>query len=229
MKTQIYKLGGCLLIAAAVLCGGQALADQPTPVTCGSVIVAPGEYYLASNCAGRGIRINASDVHLKLNGHTMTGDGDSAGLQVTGASFGTAVSQVRIKGPGTITNYGTGIFFEFVSDSHVEQVTSVGNNYDGLWFNFRCNNNHVNNSVFSGNGGHGLETGPNCSDNHLNNNEADSNFDGIFLSPGATSNQINGNTALGNQVFDLEDQNPNCDDNQWKGNKFVKANQPCVD
>lgn len=227
MKTQIIKLGGCLLIAAAVLCGGQALANPPTPVTCGSVITAPGEYYLASDCAGQGITISASNVYLKLNGHTMDGGpGGFIGLDVLPA--GPSVSQVHIEGPGTITHYQYGIVFDLVSDSHVEQVTSVGNQLFGFLLLQMSTNNHVNNSVFSGNGA-GLRLGSGCTDNHVNNNEADSNDFGISVSVRSTSNQINGNTALGNRIFDLDDDNPGCDDNRWKGNKFVTANQPCID
>jgi parallel beta-helix repeat protein len=225
MNTQIIKLGGCLLIAAAALCGGQALAKPPTPVTCGSIITAPGEYYLAGDCTGPGITIRASKVHLKLNGHTMDGGPlgrFNDGLTVAGAS------NVHIEGPGTITNYREGIDFSVVSDSHVEQVTSVKNHDAGLVLR-DSTNNHVNNSVFSENAA-GVALVINSRDNHLNNNEANDNtFIGIGLNPGSTGNQINGNTALGNGLFDLFDANPDCDDNQWKGNEFDTANMPCID
>ena len=48
-----------------------AAASPPKAVTCGEAITAPGHYFLASDCSGDGIRIEASGVRLKLAGHTM--------------------------------------------------------------------------------------------------------------------------------------------------------------
>ncbi len=36
------------------------------------------------------------------------------------------------------------------------------------------------------------------------------------------------NEASGNVRHDGSDFNPNCDNNRWAGNAFVKVNQPCV-
>ena len=89
-------------------------------------------------------------------------------------------------------------------------------------------NTHVNNNVFSANQT-GVAVSASSSDNHLDNNQASGNgFQGIGVELGSTSNHINGNTALMNGVFDLQDQNANCDDNKWNGNTFVTANQPCI-
>ena len=61
--------------------------------------------------------------------------------------------------------------------------------------------------------------------------------------PGALNNVIQGNTSVGNAVrptithpvfaptggaFDLHDQNPNCDNNQWFGNRYRTASPPCT-
>jgi len=50
-------------------------------------------------------------------------------------------------------------------------------------------------------------------------------FTGISLS--ATQNDISGNAALDN-AEDMFDNAPDCDDNQWQGNRFETANQPCI-
>jgi parallel beta-helix repeat protein len=238
MKTSILfgtkkRLSRLILLTGlvAVASIGSALAKPPTPVTAGSIITAPGEYYLAGDCTGPGITILASNVHLMLNGHTMTGlRFNHSGVEVEGAS------NVHIEGPGTITNFFEGIQFgddegaqsSAVSNSHVEQVTCVNNTDAGIVLR-ASNNNHVNNSVFSGNGG-GIGLILNSSDNHVDNNEADSNsFYGIAVAIGSTGNHINGNTALDNRFLDLLDENPNCDDNQWNGNEFDTANMPCID
>jgi parallel beta-helix repeat protein len=199
------------------------MADPPTAVTCGSVITAPGDYYLAGDCTGPGITINASGVHLKLDRHTMIGLGPIGGLGL--GAFN--VSNVHIEGPGTITNYFSNIYFSGVSDSHVEQVTSVNSGGDGFIL-LSSTNIHANNNVFSMNGRAGVFLQTNSNDNHLNNNQTNGNrFIGIRVVSGS-SNHINGNTALGNPAIDLDDDNANCDDNKWNGNTFNTANQPCI-
>jgi len=225
MKTSILLGTATGLLAA--LSAAPAMADPPTPVTCGNVITAPGEYVLASDCTGLGITIAASDVHLKLNGHTMTGLGIFT--QVAGI-LAFSASDVHIEGPGTIQLYTHGIRFDTVTNSHVEQVTCIHTD-TGLLLNPQTTNTHVDNNVFSmtDGGGPGIHCQNFTSDNHLNNNQTFSNtHDGILISPAATNYHVNGNTALGNIGFDLEDDNANCDANMWNGNTFVTANQPCI-
>ena len=207
----------------AAVSADPAMAAPPTPVTCGSIITAPGQYVLAGDCTGNGITITASDVHLKLDGHTMT----AAFFPLDGL-VAINVSHVHIQGPGTIRFYRFGIEFGGVSDSHVEQVTSV-NNSDVGFVLYNVTNIHVNNSVFSMNSGDGLVFEENSTDNHVDNNQTLGNGAfGILLVTGSTSNHVNGNTALGNGVNDLEDDNPNCDNNKWNGNRFNTASQPCI-
>ena len=202
------------------------MAAPPTPVTCGTPIIAPGQYVLAGDCMGAGITITASDVHLKLNGHTMTGTGGSDGINASN------VSHVHIEGPGTIRSFFMGILFTTVSDSHIEKVTVINNSQFGLFLTQQTKNTHVNNNVFSMNTVGGIFGDAGTSDNHLDNNQVINNNSavglGIFLNSGATNYHINGNTALG-QFLDLGDNNPNCDDNKWNGNTFVTTNQPsCI-
>ena len=215
---------GILLAGVLIVCAGQAAADTPTGVTCGSVIAAPGQYFLAGDCMGAGITITASDVHLKLNGHTMTGSLPFVFFDGVSASN---VSHVHIEGPGTITNYNNGINFVGVSDSHVEQVSSTANRR-GLYLFNSTTDTHVNNNVFSMNVLEGMIVDM-SSDNHLNNNQSIGNGTyGIDVAAGATGNHVNGNTALGNGVDDLFDGNISCDNNKWNGNTFVSRNQTCI-
>jgi len=204
----------------AAVSAGPAMANRPTPVTCGSVITAPGEYFLASDCSGAPINILASHVHLKLNGHTITGGGTDAGITLFN------VSHVHVEGPGTVKSYEFGVGSFTASDSHVERVTCINNDV-GLEFFSGSTNNHVNNNVFSMNGSAGLAGDSNTSDNRVDNNQVNNNSLGIHLVASATDYHVNGNTALGNGV-DLEDDNANCDDNKWDGNRFVTANQSCI-
>jgi parallel beta-helix repeat (two copies) len=50
----------------------------------------------------------------------------------------------------------------------------------------------------------------------------------VGISLGGTQNEIGGNTAVGNGREDMFDSAPNCDDNRWLGNRFVTANQSCI-
>ncbi len=75
------SLGILLAGVLSAIAGVARAADgPPTPVTCGSAISASGQYVLAGDCNGPGITITASDVHLKLMGHTMTGLPSSEGI-----------------------------------------------------------------------------------------------------------------------------------------------------
>ena len=216
---------GILLAGVLSAIAGVALAaGPPTAVTCGDTITAPGQYFLLGDCRGAGITITASDVHLKLAGHTMTG---SLPLVFDGVSASN-VSHVHIEGPGTITNYNNGINFVRVSDSNVEQVSSTANRR-GLYLFNSTTDTHVNNNIFSRNALTGVLVVEVSSDNHLNNNETISNGTyGIGVATGSTGNHVNGDTALGNGLFDLFDGNPNCDNNKWNGNTFVSANMSCI-
>jgi Periplasmic copper-binding protein (NosD) len=211
---------GILLAGVLIVGAGQAAADSPTGVTCGSAITASGQYFLMGDCTGAGITITASDVHLKLMGHTMDGFPSSpAGIQAT------SVSHVHIEGPGTITKYTVGIAFVGVSDSHVEQVSCTAN-LTGLVLQ-NCTNTHVNDNVFSMNST-AVAVTASSSDNHVNNNQATFNrTEGIGVEAGSISNHINGNTALFNGV-DLVDGNGNCDNNMWNGNTFTSAIPSCI-
>lgn len=63
----------------------------------------------------------------------------------------------------------------------------------------------------------------------------------LGANPGSLNNRIVGNTSVGNavlptiasaafgtQAFDLNDQNPNCDNNFWFANRYRTANPPCT-
>ncbi|TMQ65295.1 MAG: right-handed parallel beta-helix repeat-containing protein [Candidatus Eisenbacteria bacterium] len=63
----------------------------------------------------------------------------------------------------------------------------------------------------------------------IQSSEASNNvLQGIRLTFGARSNLVQSNKAFGNGTFDLEDDNPACDANTWKSNKFGTANQSCI-
>ena len=179
-------------------------AAPPTPISTCTTINASGHYELVAHLTNFGtcIIITANHVHLKLNGHTITGPFNFAdlfsGIQAVG------VSHVDIQGPGTITNFGRGLDFAGVDFSDVKGVTATGN-----FFGFVVNRDFANNpnnlseknlfreDTATGNTAHGF-TLNGASNNHFLNNTASNNgANGILLFDG-TSNQVKDNTTDGN-------------------------------
>lgn len=277
MRRRICVLGILLFTVASVfalkqITIGRALAAAPTAVTtCGTVINTPGSYQLANdlvNCPGDGIDIVSSNVTLILNGHQISGSDNGQELNTYGIAVGigvaTGVSEVQIKGPATVSNFGQGgLGFEGVSFSSVVGVTSTGNKF-GFTVNaaFGANNpslrsvhNKFNGNTAAGNAGHGF-TLNGADQNTFRGNEASGNglipqgsglllFDAtgnivegntfdqntgagvLAVAPSGPNNTIRGNTAQGNETFDLEDDNPGCA-NIWQGNTFDTASQSCI-
>ena len=71
---------------------------------------------------------------------------------------------------------------------------------------------------------HTLTTGNTVDTNVVTNNA----FTGLAVVEDATDNNLTGNQGSGNGRFDGADRNPDCDNNNWVANRFVRVNQPCV-
>ncbi len=122
-----------LLVVVVVLClATTALAGlPPTPInSCYVTIDAPGVYILTADltCPGPDTAItiaapsgNVSNIVLKLNSHTLTGDGTSTGIDFEGAT------STLVLGPGTITGFNLGINM-YASTGTVAGVTLTLNN-----------------------------------------------------------------------------------------------------
>lgn len=187
----------------------------PTVVisTCPTVITQPGTYSLANDllCVNTdGIDIQASNVTLLLNRHTITQDSADFGLVHVGISAGVGLpagsTNVQIIGSGTITGFVEGVNFEQVSNSLVEDVISTGNFFGFVvngGFSAGCNQacpstGNIfagNTSTFNNQHGFTLNGGNN---NTFNANNASNNgADGILLFI-ATGNNVTGNTLNNN-------------------------------
>jgi parallel beta-helix repeat protein len=102
-----WRLGAVLGVlascgAAVGLAGPATAAAKVTSLTSCQDITAPGDYRLDADVSGANgatcFSIDASDVTLNLNGHTITG----TAIYVAGPN-------AKIVGPGTVTDAGTGI------------------------------------------------------------------------------------------------------------------------
>jgi parallel beta-helix repeat protein len=108
-----------LIITATMLFSSYALAAPPTPISsCGTVINASGNYFLAQNliCTGStAVIIAASKVDLDLKGFTIDGGGASGfGISTSSSQMAStgdlslclAVTNIHIHG-GTVKGYGS--------------------------------------------------------------------------------------------------------------------------
>lgn len=188
---------------------------NPTVVisTCPTVITQPGTYSLANDllCFNTdGIDIQASNVTLMLNRHTITQDSAHFGLVHVGISAGVGLpagsTNVQIIGSATITGFVEGVNFEQVSNSLVEDVISTGNFFGFVvngGFSAGCNQacpstDNIfagNTSTFNNQHGFTLNGGNN---NTFNANNSSNNGAGGILLFVATGNNVTGNTLNNN-------------------------------
>ncbi len=211
----------CLLLALGV-----ADTQAATQVSCGDIINAPGQYELKADCASTdpkkpAITISASHVYLYLKNHVMKSDTkDSAGkgIEVDNAS------DVTIVGPGKITNFIEGIFFDTTTNSSVMLVNSSGNQ-QGIHLHGKSINNLLTTNQTDSNGSNGIALEPESSNTRVYANSMCSNQTGITVNRGSMHNDIIGNKARGNGTQDLQDDNTDCGGNTWFANTFTRANQ----
>lgn len=165
----------------------------------------------------------------------FTGSNDNDGIRIeptyAGTAFVMASNQIL---NNTVTGNGLdGIAIFARSPGNVIRGNTSNNNGlfrsvarrgDGIIvFNF-SDRTTIQNNFTSGNGDNGIRIrGP------------------IGVNAGSLNNVIQFNTSVGNAVlptipsaafgtaaYDLNDQNPNCDNNQWLANRYRTANPPCT-
>ncbi len=188
-------------------------------------------------------------------------DGDHPGTRgvardnlVSGNSItGNIISRDRVT-PNSTDNDGIRVENDAVFNTFTDNRVS-GNGLDGISLFADTADNVVRNNHVDGNGfyrttarrGSGIivftRSTRNVVENNLVTGNADSGIDirqPVSTFPGATSNRIINNTAIGNSArpfiphpvfgpsFDLKDGNANCDANVWSANRYRTFNQPCV-
>lgn len=111
---------GALAFAGLLIALVASAAPAASSDVCEQTIIADLTLTHDLVCSGNGLSIGASDVTLKLNGHSIIGP--SRALPVSGVSV-IGVSDIEIVGPGTITNFRTGILIQNSYDVEVSHVT----------------------------------------------------------------------------------------------------------
>jgi hypothetical protein len=124
----VFAVDGVILIDQnRALAGNVTPGDSPGfPVS----ITQPGSYRLSGNLtvpAGTtGVAIQADHVTLDLNGFRIAGEGAGGLFGVTtGENFGNlSLAGITVRN-GTITNFGTGVFFPAVNPDDSSEVTQI--------------------------------------------------------------------------------------------------------
>jgi parallel beta-helix repeat protein len=187
--------------------------------SCPITITTPGVYHVTQdlNCSGGGaaIQVNADNVTVLLDGHTITGPG----------SMVSSADAVFVNGDncsvsgGMIQNFDTAVNLEGSSCSasgltitHCNFGVELGGNGE----------------TASGNMITGADIGILIGEveNTVTGNTCNNNSTGIEEDGGECT--ITGNTALGNAVVDLQSDIFMCEGDTWSDNCFGTANKPCI-
>lgn len=179
-----------------------SLANTPGDATTLYKISMPGHYYLTGDLVGvagkRGIRIDADDVTIDLEGFALRGPGSSTGIADRESEELPNIKNLTVRN-GTVEGWSEGLGMFNCSSARVEDVTFTGNASSGLTFNGLL---MVRSCAAYGNGGSGFE---NQGSGQFIDCISSYNAGGFFVSDGqiidctARSNQygitLNGSTA----------------------------------
>jgi hypothetical protein len=226
--------------ASVILTVHQPLATlaQEDGDLCREAITGNLELTSDMTCEGDGIRVEGSDLTIRLNGFTIRGpgsDSNTTGILVEEAS------EVRIRGPGMVTGFGTGVAYtdasggamrdvyvrendigvllDATTDTHVKQ-DHVSDSRIGV-LNRASDNTEVENVIMSRNDeGIRLE----------NSISVDLDFDiimdsqtGIYLDENSIDNEVFYNIMFRNEEIDVTFANPG-----EGGNENTFGNNDCV-
>jgi parallel beta-helix repeat protein len=230
-----------LTVGAFLAFAGAAQAAATPISSCSYLISAPGDYELVADldCGnGGGVLIDSSDVHVSLNGHSISH------AFVALWWYANDLDNVTVSGPGTILSSSYGVYVNPGTHAVVDGIT-ISSTSNPVTTNTSGPGNSVHGVTASG-GSYAFQiygpadvSGNSCSGNavgiyvgigpaDVHGNTCNNNTDyGIYVSSDS-GNLIHANTALGNGSFDAIDTAPDCGTNQWYGNLFGTFSPPCA-
>ena len=212
--------------AASVILTVQPLATlaQEDVDLCGEAIIGDLELTSDVTCEGDGIRVEGSDLTIHLNGFTIRGPGSASN---TTGIFVEEASEVRIRGPGMVTGFGTGVAYmdarggvmrdvyvrdndigvllDASTDTHVKQNHVSDNRIIGV-FNRASNNTEIENVIMGGNN-EGIRLEKSVSVDLDFNILMDSRT-GIYLDEQSLDNEVFYNVMFRNEGIDVTLANP---------------------
>jgi archaellum component FlaG (FlaF/FlaG flagellin family) len=111
-------------MTAIVMLTKSTTSAQESEDLCGTQVT--GDLELSSDlvCNGDGLNVTATNLTIHLNGHTIRGpgaDSNTTGIRVDG------VREVRIRGPGLVTGFGTGIAYTGSSGGSIRDAYLLRN------------------------------------------------------------------------------------------------------
>lgn len=183
-----------LLIMGLIAALAVPATAAATHVGCGSVITT--KTTLDSDigpCPGDGLIVAANNVVLNLNGHTITGTGNGAGVRAA------LVTGVVIKN-GTVTGFHTGVQLD-EADGNVVRAVTASQNVRGINVSGSDNNKVVLNTL-TNNGGDAIRLGL-SSGNGVRGNVVTGNVFGISIADGSTNNVVSENQVTSNSAFGI--------------------------
>jgi parallel beta-helix repeat protein len=175
----------------------------------------------ATSQIGDGIRLADSHGNRLRAINSQLNDG--AGIRLV-RSTGNELREVNT------LNQTTGVDLMLQSDNNVVRSSfAFDHNGPGFSVSMSTGNTFEANEGDMNGGGLALLAGAAFTVIRANRFERNDILGGIRVSAGATNNLLQANNAVGNTPLDLVDDNPNCDANVWKANRFITTNQPqCV-
>jgi len=150
----------------------------PTSYAQSPPITLTGDFTLTSDItfAGTGFIVDADNITIDLNGHTITGPS-------SGFNIGVSIDRhngVTVKN-GTITGFAFGIILTVVEDNHIKGINITSNTEEGIFLGFGSINNefeHINVTRTTGNG---IFLRFDSDNNHFEHINVTSNRNGIVL------------------------------------------------
>jgi parallel beta-helix repeat protein len=213
-RLTVMRTTWALALVAATLAPGASAVDCPinpvsvapagvTDIVCPTNITSPGRYRLAEDCAviagcsGISITPPASDVHLNLGGHTISGPGTPGGVGIAvNRTKDENISNVHVNG-GTVKGFETGIQVSG-DNNHLNGLTVTENVAQGLELT-TGDNNHVDGNNISGNIAQAVFVHNHSNNNVIEENVINDNDSSGFLLQDSDLNVIDSNDISGNK------------------------------
>jgi parallel beta-helix repeat protein len=185
-----------VVAAAASAAGAMTTAAQagglPTVKGyCGMVVTQSMKLKNDLTCAGDALRINADQITVDLDGHTLTGTGVGAGVR-NHAAF---VDNFTVRN-GTVKGFDYGVHLHILDGVTITNLTFAKSKIANLYMDGVSNTEVVGNTIKKGNVGLKIED---SNGNTIRANKiADNSADGIWLKDNSLANLVLKNVIEGN-------------------------------
>lgn len=158
------------------IASGPVTASSPSNDLCGAAISRNLQLDHDLACAGNGLSVVADHVKVDLNGHTITGSGVGAGIDVTGRTG------VSIFG-GTIRNFAAGVLTNTSTGIAIKRNAFV-DNVDGIDLQAGSRGNTIAHNEFTANRTRGIMIRGMSTDHAIRKNSFTGNRVGILVFAG---------------------------------------------